>query len=99
MKIEKHEIERISIEEFADRHGLVMEIHERDLPAGNRGRYYACFKSSAIMEGRSILASATGNGSTPKKAIADYAKRISRRQLVLNAYGSDRKEINVPKLL
>jgi hypothetical protein len=103
MKIELKEIATTTIEEFADEHGLVMEVHERSPKYYCAGkwdagvRYYAHFKKAEIKDG-GMLASISGDGATPEEAIASYAQRISEETLVLNAWSTDRIEIDIPRL-
>ena len=91
-------IPQMTIEEFADSHGLEMVVRERKRPENDPSRYYASFDGAEVKEG-AFLASAFGDGPTPEKAIADYAKRISLTRLVLNAYKSSRQEFDVPRLI
>lgn len=98
MKIERHEIETASIEAFADKHGLVMEIRERKKPIGDPSRYYAHFKSAEAREGTHCLIGLFGNGRTPEEAIAEYAETISLRTLIIDAMSKERREIEVPRL-
>lgn len=47
-----------------------------------------------------ILTSASGSGRTPERALADYARRIQGKILVMNATGGKkRREFNVPAKL
>lgn len=47
-----------------------------------------------------ILTAQWGSGSTPNKALADYARLISGKRLVVNAFsGPDREEHDVPNLV
>lgn len=98
MKTETHEIENATIEGFADKHGLVMEIHERRKPIGDPSRYYAHFKSAEAIEGLHCLIGLYGDGSTPAEAIANYARDISLRTLIIDAMTEHRREIEVPRL-
>lgn len=98
MKIERHEIENTSIEAFADKNGLVMEVHERPKPVGDPSRYYAHFKSAGAREGTCCLIRLFGNGRTPEEAIAEYASVISLRTLIIDAMTKDPREIEVPRL-
>ena len=98
MKTEFQESEEISIATFADRHGLVMEVTERDhLPKGDHSRYYANFK--AVEEnGDGVLIGLFGDGRTPDEAIASYANIISLKRLVVDAFEKSRREIKAPRL-
>jgi hypothetical protein len=97
MKIEMRTIPTGTIEEFAEANGLTMVVGERDLPVGNPTRYYAEFDHSEIKDG-CCLCSMYGNGSTPEEAIAEYAKNISMKRMVLYAMCNERREINVWRL-
>jgi DNA-binding transcriptional regulator LsrR (DeoR family) len=98
MKITVKERPRMTLEEFADRHGLEMIVTERS-PSRLAGvaRYYANFSSVEIKDG-SILSGAIGNGETPAEAIAAYAHEISEELIVVNARTADRREILTPAL-
>lgn len=99
MKTELHTIEKTTIEKFADKHGLVMEVHERKRPLGDLARFYAHFKGVEVKKQPCFLLGEFGNGSTPKNAIADYADKISGELLVVDAMAPDRREILVPQLV
>ncbi len=97
MEIETEFLERMSIDEFADKHGLTMKVVERDIDLGPAMRFYAYFndaevKLNGVYEGR------FGDGATPEDAITDYAKRISLLTIVIDAYSASRREIRVPVL-
>jgi hypothetical protein len=90
----------MSIEEFADLHGLEMHVMERD-PKAHPGHdhWYACFKNPSVeIKHGGCLRSTFGNGHTPNKAIRDYAEEISGTTLVIDAMGPNRREIKVPTL-
>ena len=104
MQINIHELDRCGIDSFADRHGLVMELHERKVDVNGsfpwitaNHRWYAHFNHTETKEGP-CLVSTHGNGPTQQAAIVDYARQISGKLLVINAFSSDRKEIQVPIL-
>ncbi len=96
MVIKRFLIEEVPIQRFAIENRLTMEVRERsthELP-----RFYAQF-SGAEVGSFGTLASVFGDGDSESEAIADYAKRISGKILVLNAYSKwKRREIQVPKL-
>jgi len=99
MKIENHFVTEMTLEDFADEHGLVMEVHERGgHQSMSLSRFYAHFKSVEVSEG-SVLKSAYGNGPTPEKAIANYTPEISERRLVVDAMTEGRKEIQAPRFI
>jgi hypothetical protein len=99
MKIEIHSITEMSIEAFANIHGLTMEVHERNVKADSHARYYAHFKGVEVKVSPGILGSTYGNGKTPKAAIAEYAMRISLQCIVVDAMRESRREIDVPRLI
>lgn len=101
MKIKEFLIPEQTIEEFADDHNLVMELHERPSEIMHKmdiSRYYASFSHAEIKKG-SMLCSAPGNGDTKEDAISAYASIISEQRLIINATKPNRKEINVPRLI
>lgn len=98
----EHRLPIASLEEFADAHGLVMEVHERDPQWWARRDvpfqpFYASFKSVEMKYGP-ILTRSSGNGQTPSAAMADYANKISLKRIVVDAMLPCRREINVPRL-
>lgn len=97
MKIERVLQPRSSIEQFADQHGLVMEIRERPLDCMRLGRFIASFKDCEE-KGDGVLISAYGNGNTEEEAISDYARRISGKTLALHSTSISRKDVRVPIL-
>lgn len=97
MKLKIDCIPVMTIEEFADKNELVMEICERRVPEGDANRFYASFESCEV-KGNGVLIGVHGDGSTHEEAIRDYACRISLTTIVMNAYAKDRKEIQVPRL-
>lgn len=97
VKTEVFYIHEMSLEEFADKHGLVMEVHEREKPVNEGKRFYAHFRGVEVLKD-SVLVSEYGDGSDPVIAVAKYAKMISGKVLVLDAYKPTRREIIVLKL-
>lgn len=98
MKIKYHFLEEesaISINEFADKHGFVMEVHERPKEFWPNRRFYACFPAIGIVNGF-ILSSAFGEGSSPEEAIQSYIERISGKRVCIR--GSRSLDIQVPIL-
>jgi hypothetical protein len=85
--------ERSTIEAFAEKHGLVMEIYERDNP--QLAPLYGRFRRVEIKDG-ALLESAFGDGVTESAVIRDYARRISGKLIVFDAMGPNRKEIQCP---
>lgn len=103
MQVEMHTRERSTLSDFAEKHGLIMEVHERTpKDMGIRWtadcRYYAHFKNCDIKQGP-CLRGTYGDGATPDLAMADYAREISEQRLVINAGSEDRREILAPILM
>jgi len=100
MEIKYDKIQRMTISEFADMHDLNMVVRERHTGHGDNSlpRFYASFEHSEVSD-RCMLIGKYGDGDTPEEAIKDYAKEISEKKLVLNAYRKNRVEIQVPCLL
>ena len=97
MKIVTEEIEQTTIEKFADKHNLTMEVHERRRPVGDSARYYAHFKGAEVKDG-GVLVALYGDGATSEEAIVHYAEKISMVMLVIDARQKTRHEIYVPRL-
>jgi hypothetical protein len=97
MEIERTLLKQSTIEAFADEHGLVMDVHERRFDLGHARRFYAAFRHAEIKDG-CILRGAYGDGATEQDAIAAYAREISMKRLVIDAYRPSRREIEVPRL-
>lgn len=100
MKIETDYIPEMTIEEFADKHGLVMEVHERPKNIGASDRYYAHFRRISVV-GDGVLSSVFGNGRTPEEAIAAYACQISLQTICDDNVRVEGKDIRirVPRLV
>jgi hypothetical protein len=98
MKITRKEIPQMTIEEFAEKNELEMEIHERPRPVGDPSRYYAHFRRAEVKDG-GMLVGSYGDGATPELAIENYAPQISLRRLVIDAYSEQRRELEVPRLV
>ena len=98
MKIKRKLILQMTIEKFADKHNLTLEVEERRNPSWGVPPIYVNFIDAEVKDGP-ILRGVIGNGSTEQEAIADYASRISCQRLVIGAYHQDRREIDVPRLI
>lgn len=97
MKKKIIELSKESIDEFAERHNLTMEIRQRfhhESPA----KWYARFEDAEVKEG-CFLIGRYGNGSDPDSAIRNYAAKISGTTLVIQAMHPNRREITVPELV
>jgi hypothetical protein len=101
MDIKVERLPRPSIEQFADEHGLVLEICERrpDLVIGGQRveRWYAHFEKVDVIDG-CCLVGISGNGDTPEQAVADYIGRIRGQEIAINHFSLDRKNVFVPWL-
>lgn len=93
MNIHTFPLQRSTIEAFAEKHCLVMEVHER--ATHGPARFYAHFACCEVAE-RGMLVGVFGNGATPEDAIAEYGQRISGQRIVHRAGQPERKEISVP---
>ncbi len=88
-----------SLEEFADKHGLVMQVFERSASISTPAqRYYARFEDTEVM-GRGVLRGVYGEGPNPDAAIKDYASRIAGTRIAVKAYTDKRREFEVPNSL
>ncbi len=99
MKIERKLVPESTLDEFVDRHGLVVEVVERDghlkygLP-----RFYAHLKGVEVKDGI-ILSSPFSDGDTENAALEGLSGIYSERLLVVDAYRATRREIQCPRLL
>ena len=99
MHVNTHPRERWTLEDFAEEHGLAMEVHERGHGfEGTAGQWYAKFGHDACTADGGILTSEHGNGRTPEVAITNYARRIQGKLLVLRPMCADERRIWVPQL-
>jgi len=100
MKIIMDELPRSSIEAFADKHKLEMFVGERTPFYWPDGHYYARFNNTDT-KGDGVLIGEYGNGPTKEIAIAEYARIISCKTIVVDAFSGGKKkrrEIRVPLL-
>ena len=98
MKTTYNSITETTLEKFAEQHDLEMVITDRSLPVGDAARYYAAFKKSDVKEG-SMLRGEHGNGATHTDALIEYTHAISQKTLVIDAWGDNRRVIQVPRLV
>ena len=105
MEIKRILVPAMTLEEFADINGLVLKVKERSsetvsmVHVGENRRFYAMFEDSEIKED-CTLRGGFGDGATEEQAILNYAKEISEKMLVINAFDSDkRREIGVPRII
>ena len=98
MQVKEFMLERMTVEEFAEKHGLIMEVHERSAE-DSPDRFYAHFENSDIT-GDGVLIGAFGNGATAQEAIKNYAEEISGKVLAIDAWTVlNRRNIPVPILV
>jgi len=102
MKIKRYfnEPHYITIEEFAEKHDLTMEVRERGFKYPNKDRYmrfYAEF-SNTWVENDGLLRGTYGNGATEEEAIEAYAGIIQNETLIVDPHEKSRREIDVPTL-
>lgn len=83
---------RMTIEQFAEEHDLVMEVHE---PNGESPVYKASFKGVEVVND-GFLYSTYGRGTTEADAINHYSKIISNQTIRIGRSG---KRIHVPDLI
>lgn len=88
----------VSLDDFAERHGLEMVVIERPNPllTGGATRYYAHFKDVEIID-HECLRGACGEGNTADAAIADYARIIGGFRLAIVAKTFKRREVDAPR--
>lgn len=106
MKIETNLIPEMTIEAFADQHGLTMQVTDRGANylkfceeyGGESHRYLANFKNCEVSD-RGCLVSSYGNGHTAAEAISAYAKKISEQHLVFDAFTNNRQEFKAPRFV
>jgi len=98
MKIERNPLPATTIELLASTNDLTMVVCERPVYIGAPNRYYAYFKNAEV-QGTGVLISSYGDGATEADAIKAYAREISGKRLVIDAYSMNRKEIDVPRLV
>lgn len=93
METQVQHAERMTIGQFADKHGLTMIVRERArfICPDDRGRWIASFDKVESKDG-CVLTGEYGNGATPDEAISDYARKITGKLLVYDACGENRKE-------
>ena len=94
MKIKKELLPRQTIEAFAEEHDLTMVVCERP-HWSQHPQFYASFDRAEVGV-NGTLRGVYGNGGTHEEAVAAYGPEISEQLLVIDARGSNRREIRVP---
>jgi len=93
MKIERISSKpRITIEQFAEEHDLVMQVRE---PIDSSSNYMASFKGVEVVNA-GFLYSTYGHGATEADAINYYSKIISGQTIRIGRSG---KRVHVPDLI
>ena len=97
MKIERDAPPKMTIEVFAERHDLTMQISERSsylVDELGLEPLYVRFKNTDIAEA-GYIRGVSGDGWTEREAVADYRRQISGRRLKVD----NRYYLDVPELL
>lgn len=91
---------RMSLQAFAEANLLELEIKERSAYTSTsvKERFYASFRDVSIRD-QSTLVSEYGNGSTPERAIAEYAKVLDNKNLVKHGNTSAERSLGNPRFL
>lgn len=82
----------LTVDTFTEQHGLTLRVTQYT------DHYKARYEQAEVKDG-GLLSGVWGMGETPEAAITDYAKKISGRLLVIDAYLGTRREIRVPRLV
>ena len=99
MKITYHNNPDITLDDFAAKYGLSMNVRERtDWAERGLYRFYASFGRLEVKVGGGLL-SEYGDGATPEEAITNYCELISNKHLVRDAYQETRIEFISPTIL
>jgi hypothetical protein len=100
MEIKVLYLPKYTLEEFADKHGLSIEVRERAIDNSGLAtkRFYADFMPSAEVKEGGVLRSSYGNGSIITEAIMNLIENVRLKTIVIGAYKAERREIEVPYL-
>ena len=100
MIIKREFIERTTIESFADKRNLTMQVNERDIEPGKypgpNERFYAAFEGVDVIDGH-FYRGVYGNGPDEETAIRDYAIKLSRAVLSIRGADGRREEVVCPR--
>lgn len=106
MTVEIHDIPEVTIQDFAKRRGIWIQIRERRPSVvqelGESFRFYATFKPSVqtkVCPEHPVLCGVTGNGRTPQEALEDLCRSVEGKYLVIDAFSSGRIEFYAPEKL
>lgn len=93
--IEIERIPEVTIQDFAERQGVWIQIRERRPSVvqelGESFRFYATFKPSVqtkVCPGHPVLYRVAGNGRTPQEALGDLCRSVEGKYLVIEALSS-----------
>lgn len=93
MKINRNTLKRPTLEEFADKHDLTLEIGERPKEYG-LPRYFAYLKDVYLDEG-CVVVGTSGNGDDEQSAVQDYVKRLNGQLLTIRPFDPSRRKKTV----
>jgi len=88
----------MKLDDFAAANKLELRVGRRPDNVPDELRYYASFDGAEVRTGRCGLLGVTGYGGKPAAAVADYARFISGRTLVVDAFKDTQRELDVPQL-
>lgn len=108
MKYRLEAVPEMTFDDFVEREGLEIVVRERGSPIlkslrGLNGgklieRYYASAVGVEVAEGGCLISRA-GNGNTPEEAIDDYAKWLSEKTIIIDAFLDKRRNIVCPRFV
>lgn len=90
---------KIKITDFAVAHGLTLKVSKfvPEVIAQGRGPYFGQFDRVEVMEGGE-LKSSYEEGKSIDEILKRLCKFLSNKRIAVNAYKSNRQEIEVPEL-
>jgi hypothetical protein len=97
MKAIVKRINRMTIEEFATQHDLILRVTEREAAYAAPGKWYCYFPEIEIKKG-GVLESGSGDGDTINDAIFNYCEILSNKRVVYKAFTPSRAEFTMPEL-
>lgn len=100
MRVEMNLVPEATLQDFAERQDLVLEVNERDPELAREvgATYYVGFKDVQIKDGV-FRRSTSGNGNTIHEAASDLARQLSRQTIVINAFDmAAPREVRAPIL-
>jgi hypothetical protein len=97
MRINRDVVPQSTLQEFAEKHDLVMRVIERGASRPSHAERYCAYFEHCEIKGAGVLIGVHGNGDTEDAAIEDYMRQISEKRLVVDAYQNSRTEITAPR--